>query len=511
MMVPKATGARAGLALAACLIFGLPAAGAPLQSAGPLYEHYRLTLEPGERTELLGPLFYHEEKELMTTWAFPGLMSDMADRSVDSEEFHLAYPVLTYHRFGGEYRFQILQFLSFAGGRTAAETNVSRFTLFPLFFRQRADDPALNYTAVFPFYGTLKNRLFRRETRWILWPLYAKTVRGGSTAPVNANEFVAPQNRVLQTRPGEITTHNFLVPLFHWRRGDGLRGWQCWPLTGHEHKTVTYRTNLADEVEAVGGHDHFFALWPLFFHHRTDLGTTNAGFQQVLLPFYSVARSPARDATTCLWPFGLTLVQDRARRYREWELFWPLVLFARGEGKSGNRVLPFFSVIRRPGETRSIYAWPFYHGVHLQTPALDRQRHRFLYFLYSDLTERSLETGHTRRRTQAWPLFTARRDFDGRRRLQVLSLLEPFLPNNESVERNLSPLWALLRSEHNPRTGAASQSLLWNTCRLETSPTSKKISLFFGLFRYQSGPEGTQWRVFHVPVASSRKGRRPGA
>jgi hypothetical protein len=62
----------------------------------------------------------------------------------------------------------------------------------------------------------------------------------------------------------------------------------------------------------------------------------------------------------------------------------------------------------------------------------------------------------------------------------------------------------LWRSEDNPRTGAASQSLLWNLYRRNTAPASKKCSLLFGLFQYQSGLNMKEMRLFYVPVAQWR-------
>src|SRR5207247_2697519 len=69
---------------------------------------------------------------------------------------------------------------------------------------------------------------------------------------------------------------------------------------------------------------------------------------------------------------------------------------------------------------------------------------------------KNTETGAAQRRIDFWPFFTWRRDFNGNSRLQALSLLEPFLPNNKSIERNYSPLWSIWRAEKNPRTGGRS-------------------------------------------------------
>ena len=134
---------------------------------GPLFQEFRLTLAPGERTEAVGPFFYKERKESTHLWAVPPLFSYTLDKEVDFEEFDVVYPLLTYDRFGPEYRFQIFQLFSFAGGQTQSETNVSRFTLFPVYFQQRSAIAEKNYTALVPLYGHLKNRLFRDEVNFV--------------------------------------------------------------------------------------------------------------------------------------------------------------------------------------------------------------------------------------------------------------------------------------------------------------------------------------------------------
>src|SRR5580692_11227623 len=86
--------------------------------AGPLYDDFSLTLAPGHRQEILGPFYYNEQKETQHTWAFPVLtLAHTEDPTVEYKEFDFAYPVLTYDRFGAEYRWQFFQLFSFAGGQ----------------------------------------------------------------------------------------------------------------------------------------------------------------------------------------------------------------------------------------------------------------------------------------------------------------------------------------------------------------------------------------------------------
>jgi hypothetical protein len=235
------------------------------------------------------------------------------------------------------------------------------------------------------------------------------------------------------------------------------------------------------------------------------VGSDNVEKQRAVLPLFSILRSPKRDSWTAPWPLGLTHTVDRERNYEEWGAPWPLIVFARGEGKNLSRIWPLFSRGSTTNVVRNWYAWPVYTYRRLNSPPLDAQRTRILFFLYSDIVEKNTETGAARTRRDLWPLFTRKQELDGRRRLQIFAPLEPLLPGNKSIERNYSPLWSVWRAEHNPKTGASSQSLLWNMYRRDTAPELKKLSLFFGLFQYQSTAESRQWRLFYIPVGKQPK------
>jgi len=448
-------------------------------SIGPFYDEFPLTLTPGHGTEVLGPLFYDEHRETQHTWAFPPLLSYTHDPALETVEFDFVYPVLTYDRYGGQYRWQFFQLLSLAGGPTQTEKKRNRFTIFPIYFQQRSSDPSENYTAYGPFYGHLQHRLMRDKIIYVMFPFYSETWKG------------------------QVVTHNYLYPFFHLRNGPGLKGWQVWPITGHEHKDVTTRTNSFDEVETVPGHDKWFALWPIYFQQRTEIGTTNATWRQGVLPAYAMLRSPARDSTTVLWPF-FSRINDRERGYREWTAPWPLVEFARGPGLTMNRVIPFFSRGQNTNLLSVSYAWPIYRHTHLHSDPLDRKRTRILFWLYSDLREKNTETGALHRRIDCWPFFTKRRDLNGNTRLQVLAPLEPFVPGSHKIKRDYSPIWSVWRAEKNPSTGATSQSLLWNLYRRDARPGYKKVSALFGLYQYRSDAEGTRRKILFIPFGGRK-------
>jgi hypothetical protein len=443
--------------------------------AGPIFSSFQLTLESGRRTEAVGPLFYSEEREETSQWAIPPLLSYTHDRGVDSTEVDVLYPILTYDRFGSQYRFQIGQLFNFAGGEMQSETNVHRFSLFPFYLQQRSPDKSRNYTSVLPFYGHLQNRFFRDEVFYVLMPIY------------------------VESKKKDVETINYVFPIFHLRHGEGLYGWQFWPIMGHEHKIPTVRTNSWGDEVPVPGHDRKFVLWPFFLDQHAGLGGTNEEHTQAFIPLYSFTRSPNRDATAIPFALGWSSVDDREKKYHELGAPWPMIVFRRGESAHTDRVWPFYSRATNEFLESTWYLWPVYKYNRVHSDPLDRDRMRILLFLYSDTTERNTEVGNARRRRDFWPLYTHRRDWEGNERLQILAPLEPILPNNKSIERNYSPLWSVWRDEKNAKTGARSQSLLWNFYRRETGTNTNRTAVLFGLVQHSSSPDGSHWRLFYWP------------
>lgn len=443
--------------------------------AGLLYDQFPLTLDSGRRTEAVGPLFYDEEKGSEKTWALPPFFSRYTDPEIETREDDFLYPVLTYEYYGQEYRWQFFQLWSFAGGQEPPESEAKRFTIFPLYFQQRSPNPEENYTALVPIYGHLQHRLFRDKIFFVLFPIYG------------------------QTQKKDVVTDNYLWPFFHLRHGDGLFGWQFWPLVGNEHKDVTTNTNGFGDSITVGGYNKFFALWPIYWNYTEGVGTDDPSRFWAVLPLYLQTRSPKRDSTTVLWPF-FSWIEDRGKHYNEWQGPWPFVIFARGEGKTTSRVWPLFSQSHNDTMQSDSYVWPVYTFRRTHSDPLDLKRTRILFYLFENTVQKNTASGEYKRRVDALPFFTYHRDYNGSSRLQILALLEPVLPNNRGIERNWSPLWSIWVSEHNTQNDARSQSLLWNLYRHESAPGFKKCSLLFGLFQYQSDAEMKKMRLLYIPV-----------
>ena len=440
------------------------------QSAGFAFDHFSLTLDDGFRTEAAGPFYYSQQSGTEKTWALTPFFSCAQDPAVESHEDDLFYPLVSRIRYGHEFRWQIFQLISFAGGKQPDDADVSRFTLYPVYFQQRSTDTNLNYTAVVPFYGRLKNRLYHDEIYFVMFPIYA------------------------ETKKNSVVTENYLYPFGATTSGNHLRGWQVWPFAGREHQDLTTHTNNFGDAETVGGHDKSFYVWPLYLRSDAGLGTTNVEKFRASIPFFATTRTPQLDVTSVVWPF-FNWLDNREKNYREWQMPWPFVIFARGEGKTTDRVFPLFSRSHNATLESDSYLWPLWQFHRVHDGILDQRRAQVLFYLYSRLAEKNTETGKEKIRLEMWPFFEWQRGWHGEERLQVFALMEPFAPENRGIVRNWSPLWSLWRAEDNPKTGATSRSLLWNLYRRETAPAHKKVSLLFGLFQYQCDGEisRTQW------------------
>lgn len=462
------------LVLANVIVSALPARSESL-SAGFVFDRFQLTLEDGLRTEAAGPFYDSQQNDTESVLAVPPFFLSYRDTAVESHEIDVLYPLFTRTQYAKEHRWQFCELLSTSSGLAEDNTTPHRFTLFPFYFQQRAADTNLNYTAVFPFYGRLKHRLFRDEMYFVMFPGY------------------------METRKRDVVTDNYFFPFVDVRHGDGLNGWQVWPFIGREHKDITTETNGFGDVTTSGGHEHFFCCWPFYLSQSNGTGTKNPVTFQASIPFYAITRSPQYDSTSVLWPF-FSSIDNRDRKYHEWEGPWPFVIFAQGAGKQTSRIWPFFSESRNDTKENDSYFWPGYIYTRTHSDPLDQQRTRVLFYLYSRLAMTNTETGKARIRVDMWPFFTWHHELDGNDRLQILAIVEPLVPDNPGIERNWSPLWSFWRTEHNGRTGAASQSLLWNLYRREAAAGHKRLSVFFGLYQSRENAQGKTVRLFYIPI-----------
>jgi hypothetical protein len=139
----------------------------------------------------------------------------------------------------------------------------------------------------------------------------------------------------------------------------------------------------------MGGHDRLFYFWPFFIKQDNRTGTEDPEKFRAVFPFYVTSHSPKRDFTGVLWPFFAS-VDDRVKKYHEWQGPWPFVIFTRGEGKHTSRVFPLFSESRNESQEVDSYLWPIYQFKRKHAESFDQRRTRLCLYLYSRLWTKNM-------------------------------------------------------------------------------------------------------------------------
>ncbi len=421
----------------------------------------------------LGPLGVYREEGPRSTLGLRPLILQEKDRENDSTEADLLYPLGAYsrEREDVEWRFFTLfrRAERVSPGREGA--TASDYSLYPFLFWQAESPGRPGYFAFFPVGGRLLERFNLDEIFFVLFPLYARTVKD------------------------DLTTTHLPFPFVAVWSGAERSGWQFWPFYGRDVQP--------------GRFEKTFTLWPLGFAQDLDLDTENPRRIRIFLPLYSLLRSPQRDETTILWPF-FSKVTDRQEGYVEWDLPWPIVRITRGETRNITRVWPFYGTAVRGTRSDESVLWPLYLVERDEREDWRFTRHRILFYLVQNAREEEPEGGRSRHRLDVWPLFFYEAEGDAAK-FQTLALLETFFPRDASLRRSLAPLWTLYRYERGA-DGHTVSSFLWNLYRREEAE---------GLLAWQVAPlvayrveEGTGgpvrdlWLLLGLVQFQSASGRR---
>ena len=312
--------------------------------AGLLFDEFPLTLEAAIARKPSGRFFIDQQKGFgKRPGRFRRCFRTTRIPRIESREDDFLYPLLTYERYGHGISLAVLSSCSVSsGGQQPDGSAKTRFTLFPLYFQQRSPDTNENYTALVPFYGHLKNRLLRDEIFFVMFPIYS------------------------ETRKRDVVTDNYLYPFFHVRHGDGLHGWQFWPLVGARTQS---RDHANQRLRRRRNHRRprpiFCALAHSLLAEQRHRHRQPGKIPRPICRFTAIRARRNCDSTSVLWPF-FTWIDEREKKYHEWQAPWPFVIFARGEGKTTSRVLPLFSRSHNDTMESDSYLWPLYrpHGMH---------------------------------------------------------------------------------------------------------------------------------------------------
>lgn len=415
-----------------CVLAMLPAA--PLEASGgsegeqgtiftlwPLVDYRKSPAEGFSNLSILGPLIKVQQQGDERTTAVRPFVYRTVDEGEQSATTSYLYPVASSRESPGVSSFQMLKLFQInTSHKDEPEKEKSDSMLFPFYISGKSETYG-PYTSVFPFYGTLYERLWRDEIHYTLFPLYSRTVKKGTT------------------------TRNYLYPFFSTVTGKGENGFQFWPIYGSAAKEGSYESR--------------FVLWPFYIHEWKGLDTDNPTERLTVFPFYSATESPKVSSRTYLWPFmGWTI--DREAKQEERLYLWPLVMTAKGEKRNVKRYLPFYAEEQGRETLKRWYLWPLYRQDKIASDTYCRERDRVLFFLYSDLRERWPIDGAERRRTSLWPLFVYNRDTRGVKQFSFPAPVEPVFPQ-EGIERSWAPLWRVYIQRWSD-SGDSAVSFLWN-------------------------------------------------
>lgn len=400
---------------------------------------------------LFGPLVKYENKGDETELALRPLFYRAADHEGSSQS-EVLYPLaVTRSQSGSDYLDMLHLLNSDFGEREQGSSN--QFYLFPFLFY--GEDPEFGrYAAFFPVGGTLHGWFGRDSITFALFPIYSHTEKGTT------------QN------------DNVLWPFFSRTTGERESGFAFWPIYGQSRKEGVYSKR--------------FFLWPFCFNEVKGLDSGDPVSRSAILPFWFAQESKNYSQRTVLWPF-FSWTQDRAREYEQWDFPWPLVRVTNGTTRHGTRVLPLYADETVEARRKRWFLWPVYQIEDINTELLVRQRHRVLFFLYSDLAERKLDTGAEKRRIDFWPLFGYHRE-NGVSQVNILALIESIFPENKAIERSWSPLWRIYQQRWDTQ-GNLVISILWNLYWHEQQGERLALELF-PLFDYRQDERETRLRLF---------------
>lgn len=398
--------------------------------------------------QLLGPLVFWQPTPDSTLTGVRPLWVQETWTETERSELDLLYPLASWRRDEAADRWSMLNLFT---GRAAPDGS-ERTTLFPIYFSSR-DEEGERHHALFPLGGTIANSLGRDRIRFALFPLYSQTEKDGTRAT------------------------NILWPFFAWIdsvEGHDETGFKLWPLYGQSERAGVYRRKMV--------------LWPFYIRADERLNSDHPRHLVASFPFYYDDRTPEREMRAWCWPFFIEK-RDIVRGTQDVWAPWPLVRVLDGPEHHGHRFLPFYSDETWPGNRKRWTLWPIYKREERWDDSRYRTRDRVLFFLYSHLQE-TVGEETVKERDALWPLYTWERVGE-RERFFTLSLLEPFFPENRSVDRSLGPLYRLLSWESDPQRGER-LSLLWHLAWIESRQADRAMELF-PLVSWRDQPSQTLW------------------
>lgn len=382
----------------------------------------------------------------------PLLYTRIASEREDAALREILWPVYTQHSRGDSLTWRFLIF----GGTdfdTADEASRYRTWLFPLWFQGRTKDD-MDYAALFPIYGTIREMWFDRIS-FTLFPVW------------------------LEYDKGDAKTWSVLWPIVSRTQGGGFDKFRVWPFYGYAEREGRERSR--------------FVLWP--FWTQAEYSEINPGRAWMLFPVVGRVDRANESRWMALPPFfsyARGREDGKTPYYRRINAPWPLVHILDERDHHKRNFWPFYGhQYNDDGTYDSRWVlWPFFRTrdvEHKQT----RETTRTLFPVYYRSVLRldaDKDGGHetlTEDFMRVWPLYSRRADPQN----SFVKIPDvSFFKRTGAPDRNLLGMFTLYTrgSTENPRK--VDHEALW------------------GMFRRGYGDEDySVWRVW--PFYSSRQER----
>ena len=398
--------------------FGAETTAAPLISKygfGPLFSVIRVTTPAFREFQALGPFIFQESFEGRDAWGIRPFFSRLEEKKSGNSQWEVLYPLGKFQSGTKNHRY----FSPLYRSDSYKENGEERFAFFPFFWGKTPKGKT--YGGVFPFYGHLVNRFGKKDIRFLLWPLYARSEKDG------------------------MVKTNYLWPFFASYSGEKGEGSRFWPFYGHQAKKGVYQKD--------------FVLFPFFIHIKKNLDTENPEETRFFFPFYGHReRRPYLHETHVLWPIFRDLRNDRYH-YHRWDA-WPFFTRAEGDTVDWLRIFPFYEYrIRNKDEKRRwdekrIWFWPVFKEKHYWAGKTEIRDTHFL-VLSRVLKERDAEKSWWIKEQNMWPIF---HDAQGKNERSWV-FPDPLPFTFDGYIRNWRPLWTLAGG--NTQGGLQRTRLLW--------------------------------------------------
>lgn len=320
--------------------------------------------------------------------------------------------------------------------RSEKDLDNTHFDIFPFF---SGTYQGMDYRGVFPFYGRMYHRYGWDEASFLLWPLYSRTEKSGST------------------------TCSILWPIFSYSRDSLLK---IFPLYGWERK--------ADSTSS-------FFLWPIF--HREQSGS---GGMIAALPLFRYEHGPTHWNVSVLWPF-FTYNRDLASDHTSADFPWPVIRTAGGAYRERRFFPLYWEKDEGPSYRMRSVLWPLWTERSSSTGQPGDMERVTSILVLNRLTERTTTDGAVSRSFTLWPLVHLSRDKE--RYAWYFPAVIPFY-HDEGFLKTWGECLTLAQGSSD---GTSSRtSILWGSFLHEKDRDSSRWSLLF-LAMHGVSPGSSEW------------------